>query len=948
MGNFLRSLFGSKKSPAKIKPRMQSRRLELIGLEERITPAAFSVDAQGLITVQLTANESLTAISASVANSGYAVVTINATSSGSTNTVVTGNGLVLTTATQITYTSSINSSAFAGISILGNTGSETVTIGGAVDLLNNNPALFSRLNISAAVESLNVNGAIFTTGTGAGTSGVTLDATTIAITSAGDITTTGGNVAFTGTTITSAGDITTFSGAINLSGATVAISGAIDITTTGAVIGLATAGDLTFGVISAASVNARSTTGDVIFSGAVTTDGANGFISEATTTATKATKIAANITVNNGANLLLNGNVIVSGNILLLSTTLTGNLTITGKLDSASLSDRVELQASQGTITLEGPVGSTTMGDLGLYGLNSFVAQNTVVATELYSETKGFRDRFAGSVTFSKAVTVSGIYGINFITQGFGALSFLDSITVTNPTSHVLLRSNFGAISVAGAITGKDYVDISSTSGLITLGAISTDQADGDIIIINASGNIATSGKINTLGNTAGITLQTTSGNITTSGEITTAGIAPFFSFTGYPSIRILTGANGLATLNSPIFTTGNRAPIIIFVSSAIINSPLTTSGATNAGGIDLEINGGFLVVNQPVTAGVGGGVQIGAALATDVITIAKTAPISSGRDVLIYGKGTINLGASITAVGDPGMGNGINFSYVNTNLTQDVSLKTTGSGSIIYLNGAVDGFYGLTLETPADAGVSSITLTSSVGQTNPLNTVTVTNSSGVTALGNFNASVVLTDTTGTVAFNGNYTTISKLTTAAKGYSVSFTGTTVIAGAPVFLNTGNLSFFGNTSLTSGATITGGPATNVNSGGTIVSGGAFNIGALPVTTTIANATQLILNSTSAASTFAGKVVLAGGNTVNLLGVGTLTLSGDSSTTGVDGNISVINGTLNVTGKIAAASVSTATSGTVTGAGGTIGILAFAPGTVAPGGTLKTAAVTLNAH
>ncbi|MEY4613990.1 MAG: hypothetical protein RL179_1963, partial [Planctomycetota bacterium] len=40
MTGFFRSLFGSKKSASKIKPRIQIRRLELVGLEERITPVA--------------------------------------------------------------------------------------------------------------------------------------------------------------------------------------------------------------------------------------------------------------------------------------------------------------------------------------------------------------------------------------------------------------------------------------------------------------------------------------------------------------------------------------------------------------------------------------------------------------------------------------------------------------------------------------------------------------------------------------------------------------------------------------------------------------------------------------------------------------------------------------------------------------------------------------------
>jgi hypothetical protein len=226
-----------------------------------------------------------------------------------------------------------------------------------------------------------------------------------------------------------------------------------------------------------------------------------------------------------------------------------------------------------------------------------------------------------------------------------------------------------------------------------------------------------------------------------------------------------------------------------------------------------------------------------------------------------------------------------------------------------------------------------------------------VTNSAGVTVTGNFNGSVVVTDTTGVVAFTGTNTTISKLTTALKGYSVNFgdssTDTTVLSGAPVFLNTGGVSFQGTTSLITGATITGNVTSTVALANTIVSGGAFNIGAAANTgvVTIADGTQLILNS-AVASTIANPIAISGATgTLGLLGTGTLTLSADSLTGTTGDSISVINGTLNVTGKIANAT--TATSGTITGAGGTIGALNVNTGTVAPGGTLTTGAVTLNA-
>ncbi len=1014
MGDFFRSFFGPKKFSSKIKPRMQSKRLELIGLEERITPIAeslvfsggnlvfvnpssldntltvsssgqvltFSSTADLLVSpsvgkyTQVSANSVTVDITQQTGSEGVAV-----SYAGLTNVVLEGSNHIFEQATRSIL--QVNSTGL-NLSVL------TTPTGNVGTIFRDGTLLFET--------DVNIAGPVITKGGNFTIDVLTNSSSDIITTVLGDITASTGQVLFLAPTISTAGDVTTTTGNITIGNATLGgnvtitstsgnlvmetIAGAsnnltisegsgtvslgnitglgnLNISTTNATfaaidlvavaagaVRLNAVGDIEVtGVVTAASVNARSTTGDVIFSGAVTTDGANGFTSEASL-ATKATKIAADITVYNGANLLLNGNVIASGNILLLSTTLTGNLTITGKLDSASLSDRVELQASQGTITLEGPVGSTTMGDLGLFGLNSFVAHNTVVTTNLYSETKGSRDLFAGSVTFSKAVTVSGIYGVNFTTQGFGTLSFLDSITLTNPTGYVLLDSNFGAINVAGAITCKDDVDIASTSGLITLGAISTDQADGDISIINASGNIATSGKISTLGNTAGIILQTTSGNITTSGEITTSGNGPFFN-PSIPSIRILTGANGLATLNSPIYTTGNRAPIIISVSSAIINAPLTTSGPTEAGGIALEVNGGTMVVNQSITAGVGGGVQLGVSLATDVITIAKTAPISSGSAVISFGAGTINLGASITAVGDPGNGYGINFSYVNTILTNDVSLKTTGpgSGSAIYLNGAMDGFYSLTLETPGDTN-SSINITN-LGQTTPLNTVTVTNSAGVIVSGNFTAAkVVLSDTTGSIAFNGNTNITSSLTTAANPYNIDFgngaSDTTVLAGAPVFLNTGDVSFSGITSLTSGATITGGAATVVTLAGTLVSGGSFNIGALPARTSISNGTILNLTSTLNESTFAGKVVLASSNTLTLNGLGTLTLSGDSSdpmhVDGFVGTANVITGTLNVTGSLCGLSRIQLTSGTLTGNGQLGSVISSASSTVAPSGAL----------
>jgi hypothetical protein len=236
MSNFLKSLFGAKKAAKVTKSKMQTRRLELIGLEERITPAAFTLSGQTVVAT-LAAGESLTAISASIASGG--VVTINATSSITPNTVV-GTGLVLTTSgaagapSVITFTPT-NGTSFTGISILGSTGTETVAISGAVDLNTNGPTLAS-FSVGTSVENLTVAGAITAKAGDATTGAVTLAATAVTIAAAGDIVTTAGNVSITGV-ISTAGDVTTTTGLTTYTGA---------VTLTGAIANASTTGGVTF------------------------------------------------------------------------------------------------------------------------------------------------------------------------------------------------------------------------------------------------------------------------------------------------------------------------------------------------------------------------------------------------------------------------------------------------------------------------------------------------------------------------------------------------------------------------------------------------------------------------------------------------------------------------------------------------------------------------------
>ncbi len=683
------------------------------------------------------------------------------------------------------------------------------------------------------------------------------------------------------------------------------------------------------GVVAVTSINAKSTAGDVIFGNTVTTSAVGGFVSEATL-ATKATKIANAVTVGAGANALVTGNLISNNpNLAAITTSGVGNITITGNVDASVAGNGLTLTAGSGLVSIIGNVGSSapSFGTLTASGTGTFLAAGTVTAGSIKLDQS---NKFATSITFAKAVTVSDSPGgLEVNADGSGTVTFSDTITALGATSNntdIEITSVNGVINVGGAITGLDKVAIiSSGSGSITLignvttSGTSTTQDNGNIIIQSTTGNIVTSGSISTSGANANIEIDTaTSGNVTIGGNVSTSGGGD-----------ILLGADfgGVAT------GAGN----------VTINGTVTTTGA-GAGDILIGISGGTATVNQALTAGPTGDVVFLTNLATDAITVVSGANITAGDSVGDFGSGILNLGANITS-GTTGVAAtlGIFINDVSVNLTGDVSLNSigTGGGAGIFLN-KVSGAQNLTLEA-----VDQITL-NNVGQTTPLNTVTITNSTGVNA-GAFNAAnVLLSNSTGTIAFNGNTNITLGLTTTANAYDVTFAGTTVLSGAPVFLNTGDVSFAGNTALISGATITGAATTNVSLSGNITTAiGDINIGALPVTT-IANGTNIIFNGSGIdqVGTFAGVVNMVIGDELYLTN-GELVLSGDSSAAFL-GDIYLYDATVNVTGKIGSASNIFGNLGLITGPGGTIGnVVAQTITIVDPQGTLNTGVVTFNA-
>jgi hypothetical protein len=1028
MSSFFRNLFGSKKN-SKVSKKAISRRLELLGLEERVVPTVTANFATGVLSITAgttstnpdsfdvvaNADGTLTITSTAGVTAGSAAVTVTAQGgnaflvsvvSGATN--VTSLSLLgdnTTGADQIFNVGTINSTAFGA------------NFGLNVDMNGSGSGFGS-------TDKLNFNGAITLKGTGALTV-ANVDAFTIA--AAGDIVAATGAVGITSAgTLSTAGDVTTTTGAITISAVTgpITISGNVAITSTsgnlsmGAVTGsssnltisegtgtvtvgalnlgsgnltvtstatpssgsaislaavtagavsLTGAGDVSVsGVVSAASVNAKSTAGDVVFGNTVTTSAVGGFTSEATL-ATKATKIADLVTVNNGANALVTGNLVTTSDFNSLTPGIevegTGTINITGKVDASANGNDLALIALNGAITIGGAVGSSTtaMGDLNASGNTSFTASGAVTVEVLDFNRSS---KFGTSISFAEAVKVTGVDGAIIGSSGTGTISFAKTIEATSAAGVIELSSVNGSLTVTGNITGKGSVEISSTSGAISVAGITTDQAGADITIVSDTGSITTSGAISTSGATtssddAGIEIDTvTSGNITIGGNVSTSGGGDILL--GADTGTTASGTGNL-TINGTVSTTGTTESGDVVIGTGgtgtvTVNNALSTGTASsNPGSVVLIAVGSqanSLNVSRDVTINSADGVAFITTGPTNTISLAIGANVTSVNDVVDsgFGTGILNLASNITATGATG---DIIINQVAINLTGAVSINASGAAANIVLGnvsssgGSLNGAQNLTLEATSQISLGD------VGQTTPLATVTVTNSAGVTTNNGFSAAnVVLSDTTGAISFLGDTVISNSLTTTAKAYALGFNGSTaVLSGAPNFLNTGGVELSSlSTSLVSGATITGNSTSTVLLSGTIVSGGAFNIGAPGNTglVRIVDQTQLILNSSSAISTIANPIDIVGQgspNTLSLLGVGTLTLSGDSSASTQSGdNINVTNGTLNVTGKVASAIA--LTNGTLSGAGGTTGAVTTTVGNVTPGGTLKTGDVSLN--
>ncbi len=294
-------------------------------------------------------------------------------------------------------------------------------------------------------------------------------------------------------------------------------------------------------------------------------------------------------------------------------------------------------------------------------------------------------------------------------------------------------------------------------------------------------------------------------------------------------------------------------------------------------------------------------------------------------NDLVAITSETITLGANISTDGDATAGSITLTGAVVIADGVSVTLDSNGGGTdgAISLSSTLAGNVGAGSENISfDSGGMTTSVTGAVGP--DINTLTVTDSSGTTFSSTVSATTVaLTNTTGTIQFNGDLTA-TDLTAAANAYAVSLLGSTnTVTNAVTFNNTGTLTIGdGSDSTTFVAGVTATAPSSINVAGTI----AATTGASTITLGDANTGVTITANASIGGTATGTIDL-GDATINdgftlTVGTGIANAINLDAVSGVAAN-AASNLTINTTGAVTVAEAVGTDIGTltITNSGGT---------------------------
>ena len=832
--------------------------LDLVHLEDRITPAAISVPINsGIVVITLGATEDITNLNGSVSIDGR-LVTINTVGSNS-NTVDALAGFLLgvtVTANQILVNTFLGGlTNFSGIRLIeGGTGPNTITVGPlGIDFSNLGTGSSGDTNIdlnlgeTGAADILVINGPIKSAFSGR----VRLTAPTINIGATGDIT--GGfDVDLTSflddlpRMINTAGDITA-----SLSGADITIVSPITLT-----------GNVSF------------TAGGEIDLQAVTGAGKNLTLqtAEGKVTGTKISGVGT-LTITNSL-----------------------GTTFTDTVDAASvvLTDTTGTVQFNGNLTLS--TGLTTK--VQPYNVNIIGANSTIAGFTIFNNT-GFVTfgNFSGDTT-----TFTG--GVNATVPSQVLIE--GTVKATTGTSNIVLGDSDSPVIVATNATVGG-----TATGLISLGdvtlangaTLTVGTGIGNAIALDAITGTSLGSASNLTINTTGLVSvgETVSADIGTI-KVTQSGGTTFFDTVTAASVELTdtTGTvqfNGNLTLSTGLTTAAQPYNVNIIGASSTI------------AGITIFNNTGFVTFgdNSGDTTTFTGGVL--AALPSKVL-IEGTVKATTG---------TINIDSNVIVATDATVG-GTSTGFISlgdVTLANGATLTVgTGIGNAIFL----DAITGTSLGSASNLTINTtgfVSVAETVGT--DIGAIKVTQSGGTTFIGTVTAaSVELTDTTGTVQFNSSLTLSTGLTTTAQSYNVNIIGAnSTIAGITTFKNTGFVTFgdeSGDTTTFTGGVTAALPSQVLIEGTVKATTGTSTITLGDIDSNVIVATDATVGGTSTGLISLGDVTLANSATLTV-GTGRGNAIDLDAITGTSSG-SASNLTINTTGPVSVAEIVGTDIGTIT--------------------------------
>jgi hypothetical protein len=470
---------------------------------------------------------------------------------------------------------------------------------------------------------------------------------------------------------------------------------------------------------------------------------------------------------------------------------------------NASSATSVDLNGTQNaTYNFAGPLTATT--------LTTNAANNAGVDDQFTLDLVG-GSTITNAVTFDNAGDlaigadgVTSTFNGGFTTSGVGGTVTLSGNVVASGgmtlgdltlTADTTLDSNGSALT-AGIITSNNVFALTldgGAGGNVDVGSL----VDGGDLTITDSASTTFGGAVNA----DTLTLTDTTGTIAFEGDTTidtalVSQVNPYsVAFTGTTN-----SIAGATTFNhSGSLTLGDGGDDFTFDGGITATAPtvINLNGAVSVNGGVITLGDGDTTVNVETDTTLGGAataINVGLANLADDTTL--TLGTGNAADVTLAGAlGTADAGAT----------------------SESVVFDTTGTVMVPGAIGANDG-------------------------SNDLDQLTVTQSGGTTFQSTLDAqSVTLTDTMGTIAFQGDTNIGTGLTASAGagGYSVALTGSSnTIAGATSFLNAGSVTI-GNaladvTEFTGGLDTTGGPSGTSVAGTVRADGQAIDLGATTLT------------------------------------------------------------------------------------------------------------------